>query len=231
MRSLAAALLRPEPAPCRVTVGSVAERLTTNRDVEQRILFLRSDAEREATLHRQLQLVPAAARVLVFCATKRACEALARSLRREHNCASLHGDKDQAERERALADFRAGAVPLLIATDVAARGLDIPEVERVINFEFPSKPEDYVHRIGRTGRAGAKGLAVTFMTPTDAKHAGALVKILKESGLKKADIPKELRQMAKLLSGTSGPSGALPASASIASAAASSRPRAGGLYD
>jgi superfamily II DNA/RNA helicase len=94
--------------------------------VEQRILFVRTEAERDAALHRQLQLVPATARVLIFVSTKKTCETLARSLRREHTCAALHGDKDQSERERTLSEFRSGVVPVLIATDVAARGLDIP---------------------------------------------------------------------------------------------------------
>ena len=92
----------------------------------QRILFVRTEAERDAALHRQLQLVPTTARVLVFVSTKKTCETLVRSLRREHTCAALHGDKDHSERERTLAEFRSGVVPVLIATDVAARGLDIP---------------------------------------------------------------------------------------------------------
>jgi len=140
--------------------------------------------------------------VLVFCSTKRSCETLVRTLRRECTCGVIHGDKDQLERERALSDFKSGATPVLIATDVAARGLDIKGVELVLNYEFPPKAQDYIHRIGRTGRAGAKGLATTFMTAADAKHAPALVKILKDSGMKKAEIPKELRQMAKLVTPT-----------------------------
>jgi len=125
VRELAASL-QHRPLRCQVAIGSVAERLATNRDVEQRILFVRTEAERDAALHRQLQLVPATARVLVFVSTKKTCETLARSLRREHTCAALHGDKDQSERERTLSEFRSGVVPVLIATDVAARGLDIP---------------------------------------------------------------------------------------------------------
>ena len=129
-----------------------------------------------------------------------AVEALARNVLRKEKIAHvvMHGDRDQAERELALASFRSGEALVLVATDVAARGLDIKGVELVLNYEFPSKTEDYIHRIGRTGRAGAKGLAVTLMSAADAAHAAPLVKILKESGLTKADIPKELRRMAKL---------------------------------
>ena len=112
---------------------------------------------------------------------------------------------------------------MLVATDVAARGLDIPNVVHVINYDFPGDIDDYVHRIGRTGRAGAKGMAVTFMSAADASHAPALVKILKESGLQKADIPKELRQMAKLMKPAAAaprPGSASGASSSGAGAAA-----------
>ena len=80
---------------------------------------------------------------------------------------AVHGDKGQADRTRAVAAFKDGSVPLLIATDVAARGLDIPDVEYVINYSFPLTTEDYVHRIGRTGRAGRKGVAHTFFTHND----------------------------------------------------------------
>ena len=80
-----------------------------------------------------------------------------------------------------LAAFRNGSAPIMVATDVAARGLDIKDVAMVINYEFPPKTEDYVHRIGRTGRAGQKGIAVTFMTAQDMKHASALITILRDS--------------------------------------------------
>ena len=111
-------------------------------------------------------------------------------------CSAIHGDKSQAEREQALADFRSGSAPVLVATDVAARGLDVKGVEMVINYEFPPKTSDYVHRIGRTGRAGADGVAVTFMSATDAKHAVSLVKILQDAGQR---LPPELKKMAALM--------------------------------
>ena len=93
----------------------------------------------------------------------------------------MHGDKEQRERERMLADFRSGRAPILVATDVAARGLDIKDVRMVINFEFPPRIEDYVHRIGRTGRGGRTGHAHTFFTSFDKAHAGALQNILREA--------------------------------------------------
>src|SRR5438132_9020403 len=91
----------------------------------------------------------------------------------------MHGDKSQDERLKALDAFKKGEVDLLVATDVAARGLDIKDVPAVFNFDVPFNSEDYVHRIGRTGRAGASGLAVTFVTPEDQRLMGDIEKLLK----------------------------------------------------
>lgn len=102
----------------------------------------------------------------------------------------MHGDIAQNARNRAVEQFKSGEVPLLIATDVAARGLDIPDVEMVINFSFPLTVEDYVHRIGRTGRAGKTGCAHTFFVgKNDKAKAGELVNVLREA---KQDVPREL---------------------------------------
>merc|ERR1712147_426912 len=94
---------------------------------------------------------------------------------------SIHGDKSQDARTQAVEQFKSGEVPLLVATDVAARGLDIPGVDYVINFSFPLTIEDYVHRIGRTGRAGKNGTSHTFFHAGDKLRAGELVKVLKDS--------------------------------------------------
>ena len=97
--------------------------------------------------------------------------------------ASVHGDISQDARNQAVERFKSGEVPLLIATDVAARGLDIPDVEVVINFSFPLTVEDYVHRIGRTGRAGKSGISHTFFVgKNDKAKAGELVNVLREAG-------------------------------------------------
>jgi len=95
---------------------------------------------------------------------------------------SIHGDKNQAERDWVLAEFKSGRSPIMTATDVAARGLDVKDIKCVVNYDFPSSLEDYVHRIGRTGRAGAKGTAFTFFTHANAKYARDLIKILQEAG-------------------------------------------------
>ncbi|NDF38450.1 MAG: hypothetical protein EB140_05900 [Proteobacteria bacterium] len=107
---------------------------------------------------------------IVFCATRRAVDDIAERLHgRGYRTAGLHGDMAQAERERVMRRFRDGAVEVMVATDVAARGLDVAGVTHVINFDLPWDPEVYVHRIGRTGRAGREGEAITLVTPRDGR--------------------------------------------------------------
>lgn len=108
------------------------------------------------------------ARVLVFTRTKRGAERLSHILQaREHKANRIHADRSQSQRESALRGFREGHTRVLVATDIAARGIDVDSVSHVINYDMPTAPEDYVHRIGRTGRAGKKGLAITLVTPVD----------------------------------------------------------------
>jgi superfamily II DNA/RNA helicase len=116
----------------------------------------------------------------VFVNSKLGCARLARSLEREGlKTTALHGDKSQDERLKALDAFKKGEVDLLVCTDVAARGLDIKDVPTVFNFDVPFNAEDYVHRIGRTGRAGASGLAVTFVSKSDVRLVGEIEKLTK----------------------------------------------------
>jgi hypothetical protein len=103
----------------------------------------------------------------------------------------IQGDMTQEKRTKSLADFKDGKVQVLVATDVAARGLDIPKVELVINQTFPLTIEDYIHRIGRTGRAGRKGKSVTFFAEPDKAHAGQLIRVLKDGG---HEVPEGLYQ-------------------------------------
>lgn len=104
-------------------------------------------------------------RVLVFTRTKRGADKIAHILeKRDHKSNRIHGDRSQSQREAALANFKSGKTRVLVATDVAARGIDIDSVSHVINYDIPEAPEDYVHRIGRTGRAGNKGRAITLVT-------------------------------------------------------------------
>ncbi|VAI15050.1 unnamed protein product [Triticum turgidum subsp. durum] len=121
-------------------------------------------------------------RVLVFVLYKKEAGRVEAMLnKRGWKAVSVHGDKAQHDRTKALSLFKEGKCPLMIATDVASRGLDIPDVEVVINYSFPLTTEDYVHRIGRTGRAGKKGVAHTFFTQADKGLAGELVNVLREA--------------------------------------------------
>jgi ATP-dependent RNA helicase DDX3X len=131
---------------------------------------------------------------LVFTETKRGADQLEDWLSQQgFPSTSIHGDRTQQEREWALKSFRSGNTPILVATDVAARGLDIPHVTHVINFDLPSDVDDYVHRIGRTGRAGKKGLATAFFTDKDSGLARGMIEILSEAG---QDVPSFLNGFA-----------------------------------
>jgi ATP-dependent RNA helicase RhlE len=119
--------------------------------------------------------------VLVFTGTRIGANRLAHQLRKDHiHADAIHGDKTQAEREAALEDFKAGKISVLVATDVASRGLDIESLPQVINFDVPHSPEDYVHRIGRTGRAGLTGEAISLVAPEDMEAVAAIERLIKK---------------------------------------------------
>ncbi|KAF2268578.1 DEAD-domain-containing protein [Lojkania enalia] len=129
-------------------------------------------------------------RILVFCLYKKEATRVENFIRRNgFQVAGIHGDLSQEKRTASLESFKQGSVPLLVATDVAARGLDIPAVKVVINVTFPLTAEDYVHRIGRTGRAGKEGLAITLFTEHDKGLSGALINVLKAAN---QDVPEDL---------------------------------------
>ena len=145
--------------PARVAVAPAA---TTVTRVDQRVLFVETDRKRQ--LLAELFADAKMARALVFTRTKRGADRVAKYLDGAGVQAdSIHGDKSQGQRERALAAFKAGAVRALVATDIAARGIDVDAVTHVINFDLPNVPEAYVHRIGRTARAGADGMAISLV--------------------------------------------------------------------
>ena len=119
--------------------------------------------------------------VLIFCRTKHGADRVAGMLKRNnHAVAVLHSNRTQREREQALQGFRSGKFEVLVATDIAARGLDIADVSHVINYDVPQHPEDYIHRIGRTGRAEASGDAFTIMTAEDASHVFAIERFISQ---------------------------------------------------
>jgi ATP-dependent RNA helicase RhlE len=151
---------------------------TTASTVEQHFYSVTDDDKRRAV--RQVVRQRGITQAFVFVNSKLGCARLARSLEREGmKTTALHGDKSQDERLKALEAFKKGEVDLLVATDVAARGLDIKDVPAVFNFDVPFNAEDYIHRIGRTGRAGASGLAVTLVSPSDTRLMADLEKLLK----------------------------------------------------
>ncbi|XP_010242202.1 PREDICTED: DEAD-box ATP-dependent RNA helicase 20 [Nelumbo nucifera] len=168
--------------PYKVVIGS--EDLTANRAIRQ-IVEIVSENQKYSKLVKLLEDIMDGSRILIFMDTKKGCDQTTRQLRMDGWPAlSIHGDKSQAERDWVLSEFKAGKSPIMTATDVAARGLDVKDVKYVINYDFPGSLEDYVHRIGRTGRAGAKGTAYTFFTAANARFAKELITILEEAGQK-----------------------------------------------
>jgi len=188
IRSLAREFLT---SPIRVTVGS--EDLAAGTRITQHVEVI-EDRERERRLTKLLEKYHANGkdRVLIFVLYKKEAARIESNLKRSGwNCTSIHGDKSQDMRTAALDSFKSGKIPLLVATDVAARGLDIPNVDYVINFSFPLTIEDYVHRIGRTGRAGREGTSYTFFQQCDKLRAGELVKVLNEA---KQTVPEAMNK-------------------------------------
>ncbi len=154
--------------PVRIVIG---RRSAPAERAEQRLLHVSPEKKTELLIE---LLRKTDGRVLVFCRTKRGVDKLARQLRSIHGVGRIHGDRSQEDRDKAMGGFREGTSRVLIATDVAARGIDVADVEHVINYDFPQSPEDYVHRIGRTARVEASGQATTFVTSADRRSLGDL---------------------------------------------------------
>ncbi|VDD81250.1 unnamed protein product [Mesocestoides corti] len=173
-----------------LAVGRVG---STSENISQEIFYIQ-DRDKPERLVRILREKEPSALALVFVETKKGADLLANYLSRlQFPVASIHGDRPQADRERALSSFRSGRTPVLIATAVAARGLDIPNVKHVINFDLPSDIEEYVHRIGRTGRMGQPGSATSFFSDRNQNVAHQLVELLREA---KQPVPIWLDQRA-----------------------------------
>ena len=154
-------------------IVEVAAQNTTSANVEQHIIAV--DALKKRNLLERLIVDLQMNQVIVFCKTKQSVDQVTRDLVRRNLAAqSIHGDKSQQSRLETLNAFKEGSLRVLVATDVAARGLDIAELPFVINYELPTQPEDYVHRIGRTGRAGADGVAISLMDKTEQKMFEAI---------------------------------------------------------
>ncbi|MGE0312715.1 MAG: DEAD/DEAH box helicase [Lautropia sp.] len=157
----------------------VARRNALAEHVEQCVYRVDSEVMKRAAVA-QLVRERGIEQVIVFTNTKLGASRLARELVKDGlNADAIHGDKSQQERLQTLASFKAGTIKVLVATDVAARGLDIAELPAVINYDLPHSPEDYVHRIGRTGRAGASGMALSLMTEKDERYLADIEKLVK----------------------------------------------------
>jgi superfamily II DNA/RNA helicase len=163
--------------PVRVEVARPA---STAETISQRLVAAGREAhEKRDRLRRLIRGEPELKNAIIFCNRKRDVAVLYRSLQQHgFNATALHGDLDQHARMAALDSFRSGEVMFLVASDVAARGLDIPAVSHIFNFDVPNHAEDYVHRIGRTGRAGRLGTAVTLVTPGDEKSVAAIERLI-----------------------------------------------------
>ncbi|QRV91632.1 DEAD/DEAH box helicase [Ceratobasidium sp. AG-Ba] len=175
--------------PVRVTVGK--DELQANSRVEQVVEVFDDVREKDKRLIQRLKELghkpntQSPDRVLIFALYKKECDRVTQSLAaRGYHALAIHGDLGQAQRMKALDDFKAARTTLLVATDVAARGLDIPEVKAVVNYTFPLTVEEYIHRIGRTGRGGRSGKSITFFTGADHERAlaGEFARVLKDNG-------------------------------------------------
>ena len=168
--------------PQRINAGKENTPIT---DIKQEV---RNVSQKEKFSQLKIELVERTGSIVLFVKTKRSADKIALQLRKDKfNAEAIHGDLRQSKREKVLMKFRKNRFQILVATDVAARGLDIPHIEHVINYDIPQNPEDYIHRIGRTARAGAKGSALTFLSPSDQKNWRLIEKLINPD----ATLPKK----------------------------------------
>ncbi|THV55617.1 hypothetical protein BGAL_0006g00710 [Botrytis galanthina] len=176
--------------PAIVTIGNIGEAVET---VEQRVEFVAGEDKRKKRLNEILASGEFAPPIIVFVNIKRNCDAVARDIKHMgFTSVTLHGSKTQEQREAALASVRSGATNVLVATDLAGRGIDVPDVSLVVNFNMATNIESYTHRIGRTGRAGKSGVAITFLGNEDSDTMYDLKQMLTKSSISR--VPEELRK-------------------------------------
>lgn len=176
--------------PAIVTIGNAGEAVDT---VEQRVEFVAGEDKRKKRLQEILNSGQFQPPIIVFVNIKRNCDTVARDIKQMgFSAVTLHGSKTQEQREAALDSIRNGQTDILVATDLAGRGIDVPNVSLVVNFNMASSIESYTHRIGRTGRAGKSGVAITFLGPEDNDVLYDLKQIISKSSISK--VPEELRR-------------------------------------
>lgn len=175
-----------------LNIGSID--LSANKNIKQEIVFCDSKDRMQTFIDKIFSIKDS--KMLIFSETKKNVDFLERMLnKRGISAIGIHGDKSQMARSTVIEKFKRGRANIMIATDIAARGLDITDVEYVINYDFPKDIENYIHRIGRTGRAEKTGTAITFFTEEDASYAKKLMKIMKDSN---QEIPEDLHRLVKL---------------------------------
>lgn len=178
--------------PVQIFVGSLD--LAAVSSVSQEIVMTDLDEKRSLLYKFINETLTPKDKAIVFVGRKAVADDISSELALHNiHCQCMHGDRDQEDRERALAELKSGECRLIIATDVASRGLDIEDITYILNYDFPSNAEEYVHRVGRTGRAGKTGKSITFFTREDWRHAQELIDILTKSD---CEIPEELQRMA-----------------------------------
>jgi len=156
----------------------IAAKTVAVERIDQRVHHL--DTSRKASMLSELLATPGFERVIVFTRTKHGADKVVKHLTRSGvNAEALHGNKSQGARQRALDNFRGGRSRVLVATDIASRGIDVDDVTHVINYELPNVPESYVHRIGRTARAGAEGIAISFCDASERPHLRSIERLIK----------------------------------------------------
>eukprot|EP00441_Pelagodinium_beii_P026404 CAMPEP_0197665456 /NCGR_PEP_ID=MMETSP1338-20131121/59235_1 /TAXON_ID=43686 ORGANISM="Pelagodinium beii, Strain RCC1491" /NCGR_SAMPLE_ID=MMETSP1338 /ASSEMBLY_ACC=CAM_ASM_000754 /LENGTH=567 /DNA_ID=CAMNT_0043244261 /DNA_START=54 /DNA_END=1754 /DNA_ORIENTATION=- len=196
VRRLAADYLR---SPVHIQIGS--HEATANKDITQEVIITRNQRDKGERLADVIENVSPEDRIIIFTNTKKMCESLASDIwQMRVSCVTIHGDKEQRERDQALHSFKTGRSPVMLATDVAARGLDIKGVSLVINYDVANCPDDHIHRIGRTGRAGVPGTAITFLDCRESKEAREVMRSMEKVG---QEIPDDLRDLAGGSSGGS----------------------------
>ncbi|KAJ1531472.1 hypothetical protein ONE63_000147 [Megalurothrips usitatus] len=186
---------------CQVNIGSLE--LSANKNILQIVDVCREN-EKEDKLYTLLQEInqESEKKTIIFAMTKRKVDDLYRMISRAGwKAAAIHGDKTQGDRDYVLRNFRSGKIDILVATDVAARGLDVDDVKFVVNYDYPNNSEDYIHRIGRTGRSTKTGTSYAFFTHENSKQARDLVNVLREAN---QVVAPELEQMASRGGGGGG---------------------------
>jgi len=162
--------------PIMVTVARVSSAAET---IQQKVYYTNRTDKIKVLLH--ILKDRSIDQVLIFCRTKHGADRLCRDLKKRNiSCQAIHGDKAQNQRQKALKQFKEGKIRLLVATDIAARGIDIEKMQYVVNYNVPNEPETYVHRIGRTGRAGESGLAITICEPEENAYLRDVERLIKK---------------------------------------------------